>query len=77
MNIENFAFEPKELTVNAGTTVTWKQKDSMFHKVISTNLFQSTDLNIGDTFTFTFTTTGEFNYYCMIHPFMTGKIIVR
>ena len=77
VNIENFAFVPAVLTVKAGTKVTWKQKDYTMHQPISTNVFTSTALNLGDTFSFTFTTTGEFDYYCMIHPFMTGKIMVQ
>lgn len=75
--IDNFAFTPKELTVNSGTTITWKNNDKVVHTIVSQNLFESKTLKDGDQFTFTFNTPGEYNYYCSIHPSMRGKIIVK
>lgn len=75
--INHFIFEPSELTVAVGTTVTWKHNDSVAHTIVSPNVFESKVLNRGDNFTFTFTAPGEYNYHCSIHPSMTGKIIVK
>lgn len=75
--INHFIFEPASLTVDAGTTVTWKHNDSVAHTIVSPNLFESKTLNRGDVFTFDFATAGEYDYYCSIHPSMKGKIIVK
>ncbi len=77
VTIQNFAFTPQELTVTAGTTVTWTNNDNMIHTIVSQNLFESKILNKGDKFSFTFTTLGEFDYICDIHPSIKGKIIVK
>ena len=76
VTIQNFAFNPATLTVKAGTTVTWTNKDSTTHKIKS-DTFNSGDLNQNDTFQFQFNNTGTFNYSCAIHPSMTGQIIVE
>ncbi len=75
--INHFIFEPEELTVEVGTTVTWEHNDNVAHTIVSPNLFESETLDRGDNFTFKFTTPGEFSYYCSIHPSMKGKIIVK
>ena len=76
--IQNFAFSPGNLTVKAGTTVTWINKDSTTHTVASdTGAFKSGNLNSGANYTFTFTKAGTYPYHCSIHPSMTGKIIVQ
>ena len=75
--IDNFAFNPSELTINSGTTLTWKNNHDVVHTIVSQNLFESKTLNKEDEFTFTFNTPGEYNYYCSIHPSMRGKIIVK
>ncbi len=76
ISIQNFAFNPGTLTVTQGTTVTWTNQDPTTHKIKS-DTFNSSDLNQGDTFTFTFNTKGTFDYSCAIHPSMTGKIVVE
>ena len=76
ITINHFVFEPKELTVVEGTTVTWLHNDNVAHTIVSPSLFESSVLNKGDKFTFTFTKKGEYEYYCSIHPSMRGKIIV-
>lgn len=75
VSIKNFAFNPETLTVKAGTIVTWTNNDSAPHQIKS-NTFNSAVLNNGQNFKFTFSTVGEYNYLCSIHPSMTGKIIV-
>ncbi len=76
VTIQNFAFNPGTLTVKQGTKVTWTNQDSATHKIKS-DAFNSSDLNQGDTFAFTFNTKGSFDYSCAIHPSMTGKIVVE
>ena len=76
--IEDFTFRPAVLTVSAGTTVTWTNREAELHTVASTTkLFASSGLDSGDTFSFQFTTPGTYEYYCALHPHMTGTIIVK
>ena len=73
--IQNFSFNPATLTIKVGSTVTWTNADPMPHQIKST-IFNSAVLNNGDTFKFTFSTIGDYDYSCAIHPSMKGKIIV-
>jgi len=67
-----------ELTVAPGTTVTWLNGDDIPHTVVATNkAFRSRALDTEDTFSFTFTSAGEFDYFCSLHPHMTGRILVK
>ena len=77
--IQNFAFNPTNLTVKVGTTVTWINQDSTTHTVTSDNgAFQSSgNLNQGTNYTFTFTKAGTYPYHCSIHPNMKGTILVQ
>lgn len=74
--IKNFAFSPGTLTVKQGTKVTWTNQDSAPHKIKS-DTFNSSNLNNGDAFSYTFNSKGSFDYICSIHPSMSGKIIVE
>lgn len=76
VKIKNFAFDPQELTVSVGTTVTWKNEDTALH-TIKSGTFNSQTLKTGDTFSFTFNTAGSYAYTCGIHPSMKGTIIVK
>jgi plastocyanin len=76
ISIQNFAFNPAQLTIDVGTTVTWTNNDSVGHQIAS-NSFNSSLLSKGDTFSQTFKTAGTFPYHCAIHPSMTGTIIVK
>jgi plastocyanin len=76
--IENFSFEPATLTVKVGTTVTWVNKDDEPHTATATDKrFNSKTLDTGDRFSQEFNAPGIYNYYCALHPKMTGKIIVK
>jgi len=75
IKIENFAFNPVFLTIKAGTTVTWTNNDSAPHQIKSDN-FNSSLLNKGEKYQFTFSSAGEYDYSCAIHTSMKGKIIV-
>ncbi len=75
--IDSFAFSPRELHVAAGTTVTWINRDDTPHTVVDAPAFRSKALDTGDSFAFTFTTPGEYAYFCSLHPHMTGVIVVE
>ena len=78
MKIDNFAFAPQRVVVKAGTTVTWINDDDIPHTVASsTKLFKSNALDTKDKFSFTFTTPGAYEYFCSLHPHMTGTIVVE
>jgi plastocyanin len=78
VKIDNFTFNPARITVKAGTTVTWDNEDDIPHAVAaSTKLFKSKVLDTADKFSFTFTTPGVFEYFCSLHPHMTGTIAVE
>lgn len=75
VTIQNFSFTPTPLTIKAGTTVTWTNNDPMPHQIKSAT-FNSSPLSQGQTFQFTFSSVGSYDYSCAIHPSMLGKIIV-
>ncbi len=79
VNIDNFAFSPKEMTIAAGTTVRWTNKDSTAHTVTSDEgtTLSSPSLGKDDTYEHTFNEEGTFSYHCALHSFMPGKIIVK
>jgi plastocyanin len=77
VTIDNFTFTPAELTVKVGTTVTWTNHDDIPHTVVSAGKFRSQALDTDNSFTFTFTSAGEYKYFCSLHPHMTGTIKVE
>ena len=79
IGIDNFAFEPKSVTVNVGTTITWVNRDDVPHLIISANgrFANSSVLDTDQRYATTFNATGEYPYFCSLHPKMVGKIIVR
>ena len=79
VTIDNFTFNPKTLTVKAGTMVTWSNKDDIPHGIASANnaFKRSQALDTDDSYSFTFTTPGSYVYFCYIHPNMTGTIVVQ
>ena len=77
VGIVDFAFAPAILKISVGTTVTWTNHDQDAHDVTErTGAFRSPTLNTGDSFTFTFTKPGQYQYLCTIHPFMTATVVV-
>jgi plastocyanin len=81
VNIVNYAFAPSTLTVKVGTTVTWKNYDQFAHEVISTTGDPGQPFDLGQqatgaTVSHTFTTAGTYQYYCNIHNYMKGTIVV-
>jgi plastocyanin len=78
VTIDNFSFSPMTLTVPAGTQVTWINHDDVPHTVVSTdNKFKSHALDTNEKFSYTFADAGTYEYYCSVHPKMTGKVIVE
>ena len=78
VSIDNFTFEPQRLTVKAGTTVTWVNQDDIPHALASNaKVFKSKALDTDDKFSFTFATPGIYDYFCSMHPHMTGTIVVE
>jgi plastocyanin len=79
VSISNFTFDPPTLTVKAGTTVTWTNKDDIPHGIAWTNnaFVRSKPLNTDENASFTFTTPGTYRYFCYIHPHMVATIVVQ
>jgi plastocyanin len=80
VKIDNFSFAPVTLTVPTGTAVTWTNRDDIPHTIVSTDdpkAFKSKVLDTDEKFSFTFSKPGTYPYFCLIHPKMTGKVIVQ
>ena len=78
VTIDNFVFSPEKIMVKAGTTVTWTNRDDIPHTVASKDrLFKSKAMDTDESYSFTFTTPGEYSYFCSLHPHMTGTIVVE
>jgi plastocyanin len=79
ISIANFTFSPQTLTVKAGTTVTWSNKDDIPHGIAWTNntFARSKALDTNDSASTTFATPGTYQYFCYLHPNMTGTIVVQ
>ncbi len=78
--IDQLYFDPKDITVSIGTTVKWTNNDDTIHTVTSgtpeagpSGLFDSSIFNPGASFEYTFN-SGVFDYYCIVHPWMTGSV---
>jgi plastocyanin len=80
VSIANMSFSPATLTVKKGTSVTWTNNDSVVHTVTATTNKEhgpnSGNISPGKTYSFTFNDEGTFNYFCEVHPSMTGKVTV-
>ena len=77
VGIDNFTFNPGTITVRVGTKVEWENNDDIPHSIVeSTGKFHSAALDTDDKFSFTFTQAGTFDYFCGLHPYMVGKVVV-
>jgi plastocyanin len=85
VTIASFAFSPDSIKVAAGTTVIWTNEDSAQHNVVSMAADGSVDaagvlngplLGQGESFSFTFSDAGSFDYRCAPHASMTGAVEV-
>jgi plastocyanin len=78
IDIAKFAYGPKEITVQRGTTIVWTNHDETPHTVTSKDKsFASKGMDTDDKFEHTFANEGDFTYICTVHPFMTGVVHVR
>jgi len=83
VNIADFTYDPQDLTVQVGDTVTWTNNDDVAHTVTAgtpdspTGEFDSGELQPGDTFSYTFDQAGTFDYFCTLHPDMTASVTVE
>ncbi len=74
---------PSNIVIEKGKQVTWVNEDSAFHSVTSgfyetpTELFDSGHLDPYESYTFTFDELGTFDYFCTLHPWMKGQVIVE
>ena len=78
--IDNFTFNPPRLVIPAGAKVTWVNRDDVPHTATSTSkprLFNSGTLDTDDRFEHVFKAPGTYEYFCAVHPHMTGQIIVK
>jgi amicyanin len=78
VTIQGFVFNPSELNIKTGDTVTWTNKDSAPHTVVSDSgsELDSPSLSQGQTFSHTFNQAGTFNYHCGLHLSMKAKVVV-
>lgn len=77
VSIDDFAFAPGSLTVAVGDTASWTNDQSIAHTTTGTEGdWDSGTLGTGETFGFTFQEAGTFEYFCAIHPSMTGTVVV-
>ena len=79
----NLCFIPSVVEINAGESITWQNQDAAFHSVTSgtydnpDGLFDSGHLDPYQSFTLTFDNTGEYDYFCSLHPWMNGQVQVK
>jgi len=83
VHAKDFAYKPLELTVAAGTTVTFVNDDDTAHTATAVTmgddkkpLFDSGNMDKGQKWSFTFKKPGTYQYLCMYHAFMKAKIVV-
>lgn len=80
----NACYIPADITINAGDTVNWTNTDSAAHTVTGGNpvdgpsgVFDSSLVMAGAEFAFTFSDSGNYEYFCMVHPWMVGSVTVN
>ena len=77
LNIQNFAYQPANMQVRAGTTVTWTNQDNVPHSVTFKNGMKDSGLlSQRQSFSYTFNTPGTYQYYCTVHPYMVATVTV-
>jgi plastocyanin len=79
VDIENYLYVPQSVTISAGEAVRWTNIDKVGHTATSVTpgMFDSGNLGQGESWQFTFNTTGVYEYLCTPHPWMTGTITVQ
>jgi plastocyanin len=76
--IEGTRFQPESLTVKAGDTIVWVNKDLFPHTATASNsTFNSDVIAAGASWKYTAKKTGEFAYACVFHPTMKADMVVK
>ena len=77
-------YNPETINISTGTTLEWINEDAAMHTATSgipasgsDGVFDSGILNLGDTYEFTFVDVGNYDYYCILHPWMIGTVNVE
>ncbi len=77
LTVQDFAYQPANIQVRVGTTVTWTNQDNVPHSVTFKNGIKDSGLlSQGQSFSYTFNTPGTYQYYCTVHPYMVATVIV-
>jgi plastocyanin len=77
VSISQFRFQPAEISIAAGGTVTWVNGDAEEHTVTATDRsYTSPGLEEEETFSHRFTAPGTYRYFCALHPHMTATVVV-
>ena len=80
---KNECYSPAKTSINTGQTITWINNDRGLHTVTTgyydspNGIIESPQILPDDNFSFTFYNSGEFHYYCRLHPWMEGVVVVR
>ena len=78
VHMKNFAYVPASVTVHAGDTVAFVNDDDEAHTVTAVDKsFASGGLDTGDTWKHVFAKPGSYKYFCELHPFMKGTVVVK
>jgi len=77
VTVQLFKFRPDRLEIAKGTRVVWTNHDDIPHTTVSAGKFRSKTMDTDDKFSFTFTSAGDYKYFCSLHPHMTGMIKVE
>ena len=79
VTIRNYMFQPSDLTISVGSTVTWTNEDSVPHKIVSDtgSEISSGVITTNNVYKHTFSQKGTYAYHCSIHPSMQGIITVE
>ena len=76
----NLTFEPQvvKVKINVNNTVVWVNEDDVTHAVVARDgSFNFPSINPGQSVSFIFTRPGRYDYYCNLHPWMTGTVVVE
>jgi plastocyanin len=76
VTIKNLEYSPSSVTIKAGETVVWANKDDRDHTVTAKD-FNSGTISAGDTYEYTFAKAGTYAYSCKYHPRMKGTVVVK
>ena len=79
IEIKDFAFNPQTITVKSGDKITWINRDEEPHTIVSVGkkFPKSSALDTDQEFSITVSAPGTYEYFCSVHPKMTGTIVVE